>query len=258
MPIERRHIAGGEVRADVAGRRLEGYAARFGVAADIGGNFVETIRAGAFRSSLAAGNDVAALVDHSEQHLLGRTRSGTLTLAEDASGLRFSVRLPDTQAGRDVLEEGMKFEAAQMSLEDAELKATREFQAVEICRLLQVPPACVGILHDSNFSSAQAASAFFAVNCLTPWVTAIEQEFSRSVFMSPRFGLELDLSGLLRGTYSERAQTGIALLRAGAITANELRHELSLDPRPDGDKLIMQSIGGRPPDTQDGQGDTLP
>ncbi len=83
-------------------RRLEGYAATFGAEARIGG-FVETIRAGAFARSLASGRDTLALVDHDPTRVLGRTRSGTLSLEEDATGLAFSLDMPDTQAARDVL-----------------------------------------------------------------------------------------------------------------------------------------------------------
>lgn len=87
-----------ELRAK--GRRLEGYAALFGSEARIG-SFSETIRAGAFASSLAG--DVLALVDHDPGRVLARTRSGTLRLSEDTRGLAFSLDLPETQAGRDVL-----------------------------------------------------------------------------------------------------------------------------------------------------------
>ncbi|WP_234050740.1 MULTISPECIES: HK97 family phage prohead protease [unclassified Xanthobacter] len=86
-----------EVRA--AGRRLEGYAATFNTEARIAG-FTEIIAPGAFR---ALGSDVLALLDHDPGKVLGRTRSGTLRLLEDAKGLAFSLDLPDTQAGRDVL-----------------------------------------------------------------------------------------------------------------------------------------------------------
>jgi HK97 family phage prohead protease len=85
-----------------AGRRLEGYAAVFASPAKIGG-FTESIRAGAFRGSLAAGGDILALLDHNPGALLGRTRSGTLRLSEDTRGLHFDLSLPDTQIGRDVL-----------------------------------------------------------------------------------------------------------------------------------------------------------
>ncbi len=92
------HRAFQEVHA--SGRRLEGYAATFGSEARIG-RFVETIAAGAFKASLSG--DMLALLDHDPGKVLGRTRSGTLRLAEDAKGLAFSLDLPDTQAGRDVL-----------------------------------------------------------------------------------------------------------------------------------------------------------
>lgn len=95
---ERRVAA--EYRA--AGRRLEGHAAVFGEAARIGG-FTETIMAGAFRRSLASGRDILALVDHDTGRLLGRTSSGTLRLAEDSRGLAFSLDVPDTALGRDML-----------------------------------------------------------------------------------------------------------------------------------------------------------
>lgn len=98
--------AGLEVRTAAelrtVGRRLEGYAATFGTPAQIG-DFRETIRPGAFRASLSAGTPILALVDHDPGRLLARTSSGTLRLAEDGRGLAFSLDVPDTQLGRDVL-----------------------------------------------------------------------------------------------------------------------------------------------------------
>jgi len=94
--MERRAFT--EVRT--TGRRIEGYAATFNSEARIGG-FVETIAPGAFAGALAG--DVLAMLDHDPGKVLGRTRSGTLRLTEDSRGLAFSLDLPDTQAGRDVL-----------------------------------------------------------------------------------------------------------------------------------------------------------
>jgi hypothetical protein len=100
MNPERR--ASVELRA-AAGRKLVGYAATFGTPAQIG-SFTESIRAGAFRATLARpGADVLALVDHDPAKLLARTRAGTLTLAEDTRGLAFTIDVPDTQLGNDVL-----------------------------------------------------------------------------------------------------------------------------------------------------------
>ncbi len=98
LTLERRQAT--EVR--VAGRRLEGHAAVFGVEARIA-DFVEVIAPGAFAASLSQGQDILALADHDPARLLARTRSGTLSLREDARGLAFALQVPDTQAGRDVL-----------------------------------------------------------------------------------------------------------------------------------------------------------
>src|SRR5688572_27474655 len=99
MTLERRAFAA-ELRAK--GRRLEGYAATFGVSATIS-DFVECIAAGAFRHSLAASKDILALVDHDAGRVLARTRSKTLRLAEDDHGLHFDLDVPATTAGNDVL-----------------------------------------------------------------------------------------------------------------------------------------------------------
>lgn len=95
-----RRFAASEVRAK--GRRLEGYAAVFGVEARIG-DFTESICPGAFTRTIEGKGDVLALVDHDACRMLGRTRSGTLRLSEDSRGLAFNLDLPDTQAARDVL-----------------------------------------------------------------------------------------------------------------------------------------------------------
>jgi HK97 family phage prohead protease len=70
---------------------------------DLGG-FVETVATGALTRSLTDNPDVLCLRDHKQELLLGRTTSGTLTLTDDATGLRFSCSLPATSAGNDLAE----------------------------------------------------------------------------------------------------------------------------------------------------------
>ena len=96
--IERRGVSG----LTASGRTLTGYCAVFNAETRIGG-FTESIAPGAFKDTLASGQDVLALLDHKPDALLGRTKSGTLTLAEDSKGLRFDLKLPDTQHGRDLV-----------------------------------------------------------------------------------------------------------------------------------------------------------
>jgi uncharacterized protein len=110
MSLERRAVA--ELR--VEGRTLAGHAALFNVEARIG-RTIETIRPGAFSQSLKSAADVRAFVDHDSGKLLGRTRSRTLQLEEDARGLAFSIDVPATSLGEDILELGRRGDLSGMS-----------------------------------------------------------------------------------------------------------------------------------------------
>jgi HK97 family phage prohead protease len=84
--------------------RIVGYAAVFNArSADLGG-FREEIAPGAFTDALAAGDDVLALVEHDPGMVLGRRSMGTLTLAQDAKGLRVEIDPPNTSIGNDAIE----------------------------------------------------------------------------------------------------------------------------------------------------------
>ena len=77
---------------------LVGYAARFNsTSSPMQGNrgtFVETILPGAFTKVLAdPKTDVRCLFNHDPNKVLGRTKSGTLTLEQDDKGLKFRCQL---------------------------------------------------------------------------------------------------------------------------------------------------------------------
>lgn len=133
MTLERRGAAGA---VSAKGRHLVGYAARFGVQTNIG-SFRERIAPGAFADTLASGRDILALVDHDPKALLGRTRSGTLKLTEDADGLAFDLALPDTRAAADLLALAERGDIGGMSFgfvakDDHWTGDLRELRAVEL------------------------------------------------------------------------------------------------------------------------------
>lgn len=92
------------VNTDADGTRsLSGYAAVFNSrSVDLGG-FTEILAPGCFSRSLQNTPDVLMLRDHQSSLLMGRTKSGTLQLNEDANGLRFSCKLPDTTQAADLV-----------------------------------------------------------------------------------------------------------------------------------------------------------
>ena len=97
MDMERRFAAS----AVVEGRQLVGLAAPFDSETRIA-DFRERIAPGAFARTLAEHRDILALVDHDPGRVLGRTRSGSLSLSETAAGLEYRIALPDTTIGRDL------------------------------------------------------------------------------------------------------------------------------------------------------------
>lgn len=102
-------VPGLEVRAapDGKGQEIVGYAAVFSVPsvvmADWGGKFREYIAPEAFKRTLSEGADVRALVNHNPDYVLGRTKSGTLKLAEDTHGLHMEIQPPETRWAQDLL-----------------------------------------------------------------------------------------------------------------------------------------------------------
>ena len=102
---ERRMVSAGsvEVRAGEDGKTLVGLAAPFGKRSVDLGWFVEEIKPGAFRDAIGR-SDAAALFNHNPDNLLGRQSAGTLTLEEADEGLRYTVRVPDSEMARSVLQ----------------------------------------------------------------------------------------------------------------------------------------------------------
>ena len=83
--------------------QLAGLAAAYNrLSADLGG-FKERIAPGAFTRALASSPDVTCLFNHDQSKILGRTKSGTLTLNDSPEGLRFVCQLdPNQQGHRDL------------------------------------------------------------------------------------------------------------------------------------------------------------
>jgi hypothetical protein len=88
-------------------KSISGYAAVFYRADDVGTTYTlpngasERIHPSAFDSYRQ--DDVRALFNHESTQLLGRQRSGTLTLTVDDHGLRYDIAPNDSQVYRDVV-----------------------------------------------------------------------------------------------------------------------------------------------------------
>jgi hypothetical protein len=103
-----------EIRMSEDNRKMVGHAAVFNQETDIGGWFREMILPGAFTESIGQ-DDVRALFNHNPDYIMGRNKSGTLTLTEDEKGLRVEIDPPDTQFARDLAVSIERGDISQMS-----------------------------------------------------------------------------------------------------------------------------------------------
>lgn len=172
--LERRNLlVDCELRAEEDGGqppKIVGYASRFGVLSEDMGGWRERVKKGAFKRTLAAGTDIRALADHDSSKVLGRNKSGTLRLKEDAQGLYVEIDPPDTQLARDLMTSIRRGDVSGMSigfyLLDEQWKTEGEQQIREVLdiELLEVsvvtfpafPDTTVAVRSLAEFRASQA------------------------------------------------------------------------------------------------------
>lgn len=152
-----------EMREDVAGNRLVGYAAVFDSPSEPM-PFTEYVKRGAFQKTIKDGADVRLLIDH-EGVPLARTKSGTLMLEEDERGLKVIADLdPLNPDAARVISAMRRGDMSQMSFafrtikdawsDDRSVRELREVQLFDVS-VVTFPAyeATVAELRNSNTAS---------------------------------------------------------------------------------------------------------
>jgi HK97 family phage portal protein len=140
-------------------------------------------------------------------------------------------------AGKVPLLEGRwEFQQVSLSSVDAEFLGSRQFSVAEICRLFSVPEPLLQLGQRVPADLSPYTTAF-ATQALSPLVALIEAEFDYAVLGNSSLHLQLDMGGLMRGSFSATVAALCALQQTGAVTANDVRQELGWSAHPDGDEL---------------------
>lgn len=114
--IDNKEIRRAEISAQSDGRHVSGYAVRF-ESESVNMGFVEIIHRGAITEETIKKSDVFALLNHSTDVVLARSRNGkgSLTLSVDENGVFYEFDAPKTSAGDELLEHIKRGEISQSS-----------------------------------------------------------------------------------------------------------------------------------------------
>lgn len=131
-----------------------------------------------------------------------------------------------------VVNRNLKFQQWSMTNADAEFLSSREFQVVEFCRMLGVPPHLVGATEKQTSwgTGVSEQNVGLARYTLMSWTSRVEEALS-ALLPNPRFA-EFDYSGLLQGSPKEEITLLIEQVKAGILTADEARAIRNYKPLP--------------------------
>lgn len=142
-----------------------------------------------------------------------------------------------------VLEEGLEWVQNSVNPEDAQFLASRQFQVLEIARIYRCPPHKLMDYSQAHLANVEESNLDYLMTSLLPWLVRIEGEFNLKLFTRQQrqvFFLEHSFETLLRGNMAALAAYIKELFAVGAVSINEIRHMLRLNPiGPDGDKRFV-------------------
>lgn len=175
---------------------LEGYAALFNSRTNIG-KFDEEILPGAFRESIKK-DDIRCLLNHDENHILGRSRAGTLSLFEDHKGLAVRINLPDTQFARDLAVSIVRGDINQMSfafkvLEEEWIaggKSKPDLRRLKKLKLFDVSVVTFPAYENTDVALASSSRTWLN-NIISPFMAMAVMNEARSKYS--------DIDSLIRG-----------------------------------------------------------
>jgi len=147
-------------------------------------------------------------------------------------------------AGVGYIPFGVEFERTEIDPERSQLLESRKHQAIEICRLFNVPPSKVFEYAGYSYNSAEAANLDFITGCLSPFAEHIEQAFALRLLTADEqangYAFVHDFKQLMRGDSTTRANYFEKLNRMGVLSANQVAVEEGYPTFDGGNRHLVQ------------------
>lgn len=145
-----------------------------------------------------------------------------------------------------ILEEGMDWVDAQISPEDSQFVATREFQVKDIARIFCIPPHKIGDYSEADMANVEQSNLDYLSMTLMGWVSMFEMQLNVKLLSREdrrTHRIMLDVSALLRGDITAQMLKITTMRNTGAWSADDIRRNQGLNPlgkKIGGDKYVVQ------------------
>lgn len=146
-------------------------------------------------------------------------------------------------SGLAVIQGNMDYQQISVNAADAQLLESRLFNVSDIARFFGLSPVLLGDLSKSSYSTLEQSQLQFLSQTLQPYITMIEQEFSRKIFRPSEINLSINIDekALIMTDKAALSAYYVQLLQNGIMTTNEIRKELGLSAVENGDVTVMQA-----------------
>lgn len=157
----------------------------------------------------------------------------------------FETRFSGDNIGRLLVgENGLKFEPFTMTAMDSQLTEQWKAASEAICSAYKIPRFKVGVGPDPSFNNGEMIDRQYFGQCLQELIEGIEVLLDEGLGIGPqfgnRYGVEFDLSDLLRMDTATLSNTLAVQVGAGLTTHNEGRKQLNQKPVEGGDTPYLQ------------------
>ena len=174
----------------------------------------------------------------------GCNLSGVLTVQgqltdkqKDAIRTSWNSAYTNGGSGLAILQGNMEYKPIQLSASDSQLLESRSYNVQDIARFFGINPVLLGDLSHSSYSTLEAAQQEFLLHTLQPYITMVEEEFTRKLTKPSEGNIEINLdeTAILKTNKDALANYYATLLQNGILCPNEVRKELGLSPIEGGD-----------------------
>lgn len=142
-----------------------------------------------------------------------------------------------------IFSNGVTYKSNGQSMVEMNVVEQEKWILQQCCRTLSVPPQEVFDLSNATYSNIEQGALDFANKTLVPECVALEQAYSSPLWAAgyPDCYVQMDMNGLLRGSYKERMDGYRIGINAGIYSPNQVRAKEDEEPYEGGDVYFRSS-----------------